>query len=121
MLQLHKTSSKGQEDLPFFEAEFNGKPVIVYLDTGKNYSYVYNPNCKFSKTDKPTDLFDVPIKIGDIEILLDDVAEVNDLAQADGLPYPTMIELNSDQLWKCNLIVTFDLIEQKIIFKNLSK
>jgi hypothetical protein len=117
VLQLHKTSSKGQEDLPFFEAEFNGKPVIVYLDTGKNYSYVYNPNCKFSMTDKPTDLFDVPIKIGDIEIMLDDVAEVNDLAQADGLPYPTMIELNSDQLWKCNLIVTFDLIEQKIIFR----
>lgn len=38
-------------------------------------------------------------------------------AQGEGLPYPTMIELNSDQIWKCKLLVTIDLIEQKIIFR----
>ena len=52
--------------------------------------------------------------------MLKDITEINDMAQAKGLPFPTMIELNSDQLWKNNLIVTFDLIEQKIIFKRVS-
>jgi hypothetical protein len=119
ILPLYKTTSHGQEDLPFFEAEFNGKPVIVYLDTGKNHSYVFNPDSKHSMADKTTDHFDVPLKIGNIELILDDVTEVCDLAQADGLPFPTMIELNSDQLWKCNLLVTLDLIAQKIIFRKL--
>ncbi|MFZ5353134.1 MAG: hypothetical protein ACOZCL_10490 [Bacillota bacterium] len=117
VLPLYKTTSKGQETLPFFEAELKGKPITVYLDTGKNYSYIFNPNSKNSMSDKPREFLDVPLKIGSINISLYDVAEVNDLAHADGLPYPTMIELNSDQLWKNNLLVTFDLIEQKIIFR----
>jgi len=119
VLQLHKSTSQGQEALPFFEAEYNDEPVIVYLDTGTNYSYMYNPNSEHSMADKPKDFLNVPLKIGHAEIMLHDVVEVNDIAQADGLPYPTMIELNSDQLWKCNLLVTFDLIEQKIIFRKL--
>jgi hypothetical protein len=116
---LYKTTSKGQQDLPFFEAEYNNKPIIVYLDTGKNYSFLYNPDCKNSIRDKPAKLFDIPLKIGNMELMLNDIAEANDFAQVDGLPYPTMIELNSDQIWRCNLLVTFDLIEQKIIFGRL--
>jgi hypothetical protein len=69
--------------------------------------------------DKPTNLLDIPLKIGGMELVLDDIGEVNNIAQADGLPYPTMIELNSDQIWKCNLLVTLDLLEQKIIFRKL--
>ena len=119
VLPLYKTTSKGQKDLPFFKAEVRGKSVMVYLDTGKNYSYVYNPDSRYSMADKPTNFLDVPVKIGNIELMLDDVVEVNNIAQAEGLPLPTMLELNSDQLWKCNLLVTFDLIDQKIIFRRL--
>lgn len=119
VLPLYSATGQGQEDLIFFEAEYNGESVVVYLDTGSNRSYVYNPDSKQSIADKPKELLDTPLKIGNIVVMLNNVVEVHDLAQADGLPYPTMIELNSDQLWKCNLIVTFDLIEQKIIFRKL--
>ncbi|MCQ1530379.1 hypothetical protein [Lutispora saccharofermentans] len=119
VLPLYKATSKNQEYLPFFEAEFNGEPAIVYLDTGKNYSYVYNPASRHSMTDKSNNFIDVPIKIGNIEMMLKDMIEINDMAQAEGLPFPTTIELNSDQLWKNKLLVTFDLIDQKIIFRRL--
>ncbi|MFT4144033.1 MAG: hypothetical protein QM644_06205 [Mobilitalea sp.] len=117
VLPLYKATSQGQQDLLFFEAEYNNQPIIVYLDTGKNYSYLYNPDCDCSMGEKPTDFFDVPLKLGSLELTLKDITEVNDIAQADGLPYLTMIELNSDQIWKCKLLVTIDLIEQKIIFR----
>jgi hypothetical protein len=119
VLPLYKTTSNGQQDLPFFEAEYNNEPIIVYLDTGKNYTYLYNPDCNHTMEDIPTKLFDVPIKIGSMELMLDDITEVNNIAQANGLPYPTMLELNSDQIWKCNLLITLDLIDQKIIFRRL--
>lgn len=118
VLPLYKTTSEGQQDLLFFEAEYNDKSIIVYLDTGKNYSYLHNPDCYSTIGDKPTILFDVPLKIGNMELLLKDMTEAN-IAQADGLPYPTMIELNSDQIWKCSLLVTIDLIDQKIIFRKM--
>lgn len=121
VLQLHRTATKNQESLPFFEAKLNGKEIIVYLDTGKNYSYVYNPVVKSTMADKPNNFIDVPIKIGNIQMTLSDVVEINNMAQVEGLPFPTMIELNSDQLWKNNLLVTFDLINQKIIFCRLAK
>ncbi len=121
VLPLFRTTAKNQESLPFFEAELNGKEVIVYLDTGKNYSYVYNPAAASTMADKPDNFIDVPIKIGSIEMTLSEVVEINNMAQADGLPHPTMIELNSDQLWKNNLLVTLDLIDQKIIFRRLVK
>lgn len=119
VLPLYKTKSKGQQDLLFFEGEYNNKPIIVYLDTGKNHSYLYNPDCKSSIGEKPTKFFNIPLKIGSMKLILNKVTEANNFAQAEGLPYPTMIELNSDQLWKCNLLVTFDLIKQKIIFCKL--
>jgi len=119
VLPLYKSISQGQQDLLFFEAEYNNQPIMVYLDTGKNYSYFYNPDCSSSINDKPDNLIDIPLKIGDLELTLTDIAEVNDLAQAKGLPYITMVELNSDQIWKCNLLVTMDLIEQKIILKKI--
>ena len=120
VLPLYKTTSKNQDTLPFFKAQYNGKPIIVYLDTGKNYSYIYNPNSKRSINDKPANFIDVPISIRDIQISLKDVSQINNMTQAEGLPFITMIELNSDQLWKNDLIVTFDLIEHKIIFKRVS-
>lgn len=116
VLPLFRTTSKNQESLPFFEAELNGEGVIVYLDTGKNYSYVYNPAVTSTMADKPNNFIDVPIKIGRIEMTLNEVVEINNMAQAEGLPFPTMVELNSDQLWKNKLLVTLDLIDQKIIF-----
>lgn len=112
VLPLYITTSQGQQDLLFFEANYNNQPIIVYLDTGKNYSYLYNSGCGSSLGDKPTKLYDIPLEIGSLKLTLKDVAEANDFAQADGLPYPTKIELNSDQIWKCKLLVTVDLIEQ---------
>lgn len=119
VLPLYKATTQGQQDLLFFEAECNDQPIIVYLDTGKNYSYLYNPDCSTVIGEKPDKVFDIPLKIGSMKLMLKDMSEVNDIAQADGLPYPTMIELNSDQIWKCNLLVTIDLIEKKIIFSKL--
>ncbi len=121
VLPLHRTTTRNQESLPFFEAELSGEKVIVYLDTGKNYSYLYNPSVTSIMADKPNNFTDVQIKIGSIEMTLSEVVEINNMAQAEGLPHPTMIELNSDQLWKNNLLVTFDLINQKIIFRKLAK
>lgn len=119
VLPLYKTTQKGQQDLPFFKAEYNNKPIIVYLDTGKNYSYLYNPNCKNSIGARPSKLYNIPLIIGSMKLMLNEVSEANNFEQAEGLPYPTMIELNSDQIWKCHLLVTFDLINQKIIFRRL--
>lgn len=117
VLDLYKSTSSGQENLPFIEAELEGKPVMVYIDTGKNYSYLYDPEGAFSMTQRPSQFADVPVKIGGVNFVLGDAAVVNDLAQAEGLPYPTMVELNSDQIWKNGLAVTFDLISDKIIIR----
>ena len=58
-------------------------------------------------------------KVGNMNLTLKDITEANNFEQVEGLPHPTMIELNSDQIWKCNLLVTLDLIDQKIIFRKL--
>lgn len=119
VLPLYRTTHKGHEDLLFFEGEYNNEPIIVYLDTGKNYSYLYNPNCNNSIGQKPTKLFNIPLKIGNMNLTLKNITEANNFEQEEGLPYQTMAELNSDQIWKCNLLVTLDLINQKIIFRRL--
>ncbi len=117
ILPLHNSTIEGQTTLPFFEVEYDRRSVIAYLDTGKNYSYLCNPWCEFSMSDQPAGFTDVPIKVGTMEITLKGVAQVNNLAQARDLPYPTMIELNSDQIWKLGLVVTIDLIDNRIIFR----
>lgn len=117
VLSLYRPTSTGQESLPFFEAELNDEPIMVHLDTGKNYSYIYNAEGQYSMSEKPSKFCDASLKIGGEDLILFDIAEVNDMAQAEGLPYSTMIELNSDQIWKNHLLVTFDLIAQKIILR----
>ncbi len=112
---LHSTDN-GLWDLPFFQAEWNGESVMVFLDTGKNYSFVQNPDCSFSSVGPPAGFTDISIKIGKMVLALKDMAQINDMSQAEGLPYPLRIELNSDQIIKNKLFVTLDLISQKIIF-----
>lgn len=115
VLPLYK--NVGQENLPFFEANMDGEPIMVYLDTGKNYSFIQDSTSTLGIGDKPKGFErDVDIYIDDMELKLKDVVGVGSLAQGESLPYPVMIELNSDQIWKSHLIVTFDLINQKIIF-----
>jgi hypothetical protein len=111
------STSSGQGNLPFIEAEMSGEPITVYIDTGKNYSYLYDPESTLSITQKPSQFTDVPINIGGVDFMLEEVAAVGDLAQVQGLPYPTMIELNSDQIWKNGLLITFDQISDKIIIR----
>lgn len=120
-LPLFRATSRGQQDLPFFTAEYLGEPVMVYLDTGKSYSYVNNPACGNRMSGRPEKFVDVRLRIGGIELMLEDMGEVCDLAQADGLPFPTAIELNSDQIWRSRLLVTLDLIEQKIVFRHMQR
>jgi hypothetical protein len=103
VLPLYHSTSKGQETLLFFEAELEGKPVMVYVDTGKNYSYIYDEGSAYSIASKPGGFCDVSLTIGGHEIKLHDVAKANDMAQAQGLPHTTMIELNSDQIWKTGM------------------
>ncbi len=117
VLPLHRSTSRSQETLLFFEAELDGEPVMVYLDTGKNYSYVYDADSASTIAGKPGDFCDVELTIGGQSLTLKDVAKASDMAQADGMPYPTRIELNSDQIWKNHMVVTLDLISQKIVLK----
>ncbi len=119
VLPLRRSTDPMQVHLPFFEAEYNSEPVIVYLDTGKNHSYIWNPESRGSIGAKPEKYSDVPIKIGSLELELKDMVEVGSIAQAEGLPFPTVIEMNSDQIWKNRLLVTLDLIDHKIIFRQL--
>lgn len=117
VLPLLRSTSRGQRDLPFFAAELRGDPITVYLDTGKNYSFIYDPESSQTIGSKPSEFIDIPLTIGERELFLEDIVPVGSLAQAEGLPYPTMIEMNSDQIWKQRLVVTLDLIDQKIIFR----
>lgn len=115
VLPLYK--NHGQENLLFFEASVKDEPVMVYLDTGKNYSFIQDVTSKISIGDKPKGFdTDVNILIGDMELTLKDIVRVNNMAQGETLPYPVEVELNSDQIKKLNLLITIDLINQKIIF-----
>lgn len=121
VLPLYKATTKGHEGLLFFEAEYNNKPVMVYLDTGKNHSYLYNPESTVSVgvDVKKAKTANIQLKVGSMDLTLNNIIEANNIKQEEGLPYANMIELNSDQIWKCNLMVTIDLIQQKIIFRKL--
>ena len=69
-----------------------------------------------SMAQKPDARYEAGVTVGEMALVLHDISKA-DLAQAAGLPYPTMIEFNSDQIWDHDLIVTFDLIEDNIILK----
>jgi len=90
---------------------------MIYLDTGKNYSFSYDPDSSQRIGEKPSEFIDIPVTIGERELLLEDIVPVRNLAQAEGLPHPTMIEMNSDQIWKNKLVVTLDLVDQKVIIR----
>lgn len=118
VLPLLKSEQDYQKNLLFFEAVFNEEPITVYLDTGKNHSYLHNPDSTYSPgIGKPnTPKRDITIVMNDMKLLLKGVLEAN-LAQIADLPHPVTIELNSDQIKKNNLLVTIDLISQHIIFR----
>lgn len=119
-LPLLKSNQGGMEHLLFFEAMLNEEPMIVYLDTGKNHSYIHSSNSSYSPgTGKPDTLKkNITISLNDMRLPLNGVLEVN-LAQVSDLPYPLIIELNSDQILLNNLLITIDLITQQIVFQRL--
>lgn len=117
VLPLYWSDTPGQTYLPFFKAVHNNEPVMVYLDTGKNHSYIHNPASPHSIVEKPRHFTSSTIAVGGHQWHLKDVVEVYDVAQASGLPFPTRVELNSDQLWNLQLVVTFDMQNSKVIFK----
>ena len=120
VLPLLKSKQDGQENLLFFEAKLNGKPITVYLDTGKNESYLHNPNSTYSPSVAKSNTLsrDITIALNDMDLPLKGLLEAK-LAQVTDLANPVTIELNSDQIKKNNLLVTIDLINQQIIFRRL--
>ncbi|QHQ60744.1 hypothetical protein Ana3638_08125 [Anaerocolumna sedimenticola] len=118
VLPLLKTKLNNQENLLFFEAKLNGASIIVYLDTGKNHSYMHNPDSSLSTGTSESNVprKNIVINLGGMQLTLKGLEEVN-ITQVTDLPYPVMIELNSDQIRKNNLLVTIDLINHSIIFR----
>ncbi len=118
VLPLLKTSNQMQENLLFFEASYQGEDIVVYLDTGKNHSFVHNPDSTYAPgAGRPQKVIKkLTLQIQDMEVTLSDVYEAN-LAQAEGLPNSIYLELNSDQLLRNGMVFTIDLIEDKIIFR----
>lgn len=117
-MPLLKSNQRGLEHLLFFEVMLNEEPVIVYLDTGKNHSYIHSPNSTCSPgTGKPDELKkNITISFNDMRLSLNGVLEAN-LAQVSDLPHPLAIELNSNQILANNLLITIDLITQQIILR----
>lgn len=115
---LH-TQTKGQGNLVFFECKLNDENVTVYIDTGKNISYIHNSECKYTvgeSTGKPdTDCVNVAMDVGGISLDLQNVYEAK-IPQYSDFNYPVTIELNSDQFLKNDIVITFDFINRNIIF-----
>lgn len=113
------TRTEGQENLVFFECEINGEKSIVYIDTGKNVSYLHNPDSGYiigSSTDKPnTPRTDAVIEIGDISFGLNGAYEA-DIAQYDDFEATIGAELNSDQISKNDLVICFDFVNGNLVF-----
>lgn len=119
IIPILQTQSEGQENLLFFECKMNGETIIAYIDTGKNISYSHNPKSQYKigeSNKKPnTDMRSVNIDINNMLIKLDDVYEAN-MPQNYDFDYPVAIEINSDQFIKNDMVVTFDFINNYIIF-----
>lgn len=115
---LH-TQIDGQENLVFFECKINDEDALVYIDTGKNVSYIHNPESMYmigAGTNKPnTTQVHATIDVGNITLELQDVYEAN-IPQYDDFAYPVAVELNSDQLSKNDIVITFDFINNSVIF-----
>lgn len=117
IIPLEKSIDCHYSNLIFFRAQLDGKDITVYLDTGKNHSFYFDSKSTNKIGGNVKDKKNVNLKIGEMDLKLNGLSVVGNIAQIKGLSYPTMIELNSDQIWKNKLIVTIDLKEDNIIFK----
>lgn len=120
VLPLLKSTQAGHENLLFFEAYLNQNPVIIYLDTGKNKSFIYDRNSNYSPSVKKpsSEKTGAVLQLDTMSIELKGLWNAK-IAQVDDFSYPIGLELNSDIIKKYKLLFTLDLIEQKIIFKRL--
>lgn len=119
VVPILNTNISGQEHLIFFACKINGKDGIAYIDTGKNISYVHNPDSDYTigqSNGKPqTTTTDTDVTIGDMTFLLHGLYEAN-MPQDYDFDNPVMIEINSDLLRKNDIVVTFDFINGYILF-----
>lgn len=119
VVPMLRTQADGQENLIFFECKLNGENIIVYIDTGKNVSYIHNPNSGYiigESTDNPnTACVDAVIDVGNMSLSLSDIYEAK-IPQYSDFTYPLAIELNSDQFLKNDIVITFDFINKNLIF-----
>ncbi len=115
---LH-TQTDGQEKLVFFEGKVNDENILVYIDTGKNVSYIHNPGSTYiigASTDKPNTVqVNTTLDVGNVTLELQDVYEAY-IPQYDDFVYPVAVELNSDQFLQNDIVVTFDFIKNHVIF-----
>lgn len=113
------TKISGQEHLIFFACKVNGEDGIAYIDTGKNISYIHNADSDYiigQSNEKPhTSTTDVDVIIGDMSLRLKGLYEAN-MPQGYDFDNPVMIEINSDQLSKNDIVVTFDFINGYVLF-----
>lgn len=119
VLPMERSVEEGQMFLPFVKARLKNEDIIVYIDTGKNYSFYLDETSQHTMGEKPKDLSDLTFEFAGETIELIEASPVNDMHQADGLDDPNRIEFNSDQIWKNHLIITFDLIEYNVILKKI--
>ena len=120
VVPILRTGTEGQENLVFFECELNGEKAVVYIDTGKNVSYIHSLNSTYiigSGTDKRPDTTkrDAKVKIGELSFEIKGAYEAG-IAQYDDFEGTIAAEFNSDQFVKNDLVVTFDFIDDLIVF-----
>lgn len=120
VVPILRTRTDGQENLVFFECEINGEKAVIYIDTGKNVSYIHDPNSGYiigSNTDRApnTPRANADIKVGEISFEVRGAYKAK-ITQYDDFDKTLAVELNSDQILKNDIVVTFDFINDQLIF-----
>lgn len=119
VVPMKRTQTDGQENLVFFECGLNDEKVLGYIDTGKNVSYIHNPESGYiigTSMEKPdTACVDAAIQVGNISLGLHNIYEAN-IPQYNDFECLVALELNSDQLLGNDIVITFDFINENMIF-----
>lgn len=120
VVPILRTDTEGQENLVFFECELNGEKAVIYIDTGKNVSYIHNPDSDYivgSNTGSRPDTAraDAVVNVGGFSFELKGAYEA-DIAQYDDFGTILGAELNSDQIARNDLVICFDFVNNNLVF-----
>lgn len=109
---------RDQGHLLYVRAVVNGRPAIVYVDTGYSSSWLDPAFCEgLQRVDpqgsSPALRRGVPVELGGHRLVLDDVRE-QEIRRGSGLDAPVALVLGSDILSR--LVTTIDLRGRKVVF-----